>query len=123
MEVTAVRMEPAQISGVVSRQFMFVRLAHVFDLRNSRADGVAVSVSRVEKMAVDVVIGIENDRENLLLPQTIVDLEITANLLDLLRLHDIRLVILGMVVVILNHREHLRQSNSGNEYCSHPVMD
>src|SRR5712664_1140155 len=101
---------------------MLARLAYVFDLCNTRTDGVAVSVSRIERMAVDVVVGVENDAYDLLFPQPIVHLEIAANLIDLFRLHDFWLVILGVVVVILNHREHLSQGNSGNENRSHPVM-
>ena len=124
IEISPVRIEPPEISAVFSRrQFMLVRFARVFDLRDSRAVGVAVGVSGVERMAMHVVIGIEDDGDDLLFPQAIVDFEIVARVLNHFRLRDFRLVILGMAVVILDHREHLGQRNSRDENRPHPVMN
>src|SRR5579864_8035770 len=62
IEISPVRIKPPEISTVFPRrQFMLVRLAGVFDLRNSCAEGVAISASGVDRMAMHVVIGIEDD--------------------------------------------------------------
>src|SRR5438093_231839 len=77
----------------------------------------------VERTIMNVMIGIENDRDNFLLQEAQVDLEIVALPADQPGIDYLGLVDALMVVVILDQSQRLFDGRTRNESGADPVMD
>jgi len=69
------------------------------------------------------VVGVVDDRDDLLLPEPVEDLEVVATPIDDARLLDLGGVNLGVTVVILHEKQDLIEAHPGNEDRAVPVME
>src|SRR5436190_3766281 len=103
-------------------QSMLARFVGVFDLDDSSAVGPAVCPRWTEPREVDVVIGIEQDGNHLVLAQAQRDLEVIVTLRKHSRCHYLRRVCRFIMLIILEHREHLVDGRGREKRSPTPVM-
>ena len=90
---------------------------------NSGGIRAAVRARRINQRILNVVLRVQCDGDDLLLPQAVINLEVIPSPADQTRAHNLRLINVLVVIVVLDQSDGFLEVRSGNENCSQPMMD